>query len=430
MAARADSHIAAGSSVLTILTVGPGSTVIHCQPNNTPATDMSPQSDSAAPTPDGNDGLLAWAILTLLAAVVIIGSGFVIGRSRRSGAWPRPHGLKRHHESAQGCDHGLMTELAPFRLDPVLVERPWGGRRLAEYGKSLPKGTSIGESWELCDLPQRVVPSVDHPSSTVLDGPYAGARLRTVVAEAAEALLGPVAPTAEGRFPLLFKLLDARENLSVQVHPHREYVAAHPEARLKTESWYIIDADPGAVLYLDVTPSTDLSDVKAVMGTRGIVPLLRELPAVPGAFHHVPAGLIHALGAGTFVAEVQTPSDTTFRIYDWAVEYGRAPRQLHPAESIGSIRLHPDDAFSLAPTTAVGVRELVRNDYYWMREHRVDAGVSALAASAGPSILSVVDGAIALGDLRLAKGTTAIVPASSSVSAFEAEDATVMEMGF
>lgn len=321
-----------------------------------------------------------------------------------------------------------MTELAPFRLGPVLVERPWGGRRLAEYGKALPAGVSIGESWELCDLPQHVAPNVDDPSSTVLDGPYAGDKLRTVVAEATEALLGPIQPTAEGRFPLLFKLLDAREHLSVQVHPNADYVAAHPEARLKTESWYVVDADPGAVLYLDVTPSTHRADVEAVMGTPGIVPLLGEMPAVPGAFHHVPAGLIHALGAGTFVAEVQTPSDTTFRIYDWAAEYGRAPRQLHPAESMGSIRLRPDDAFSLEATTTPGVRELVRNEHYWMREHRVDGGASTLATTPGPKILNVTHGSIALGDLELAKGTTAIVPASSTISAFEADDAVILEM--
>lgn len=323
-----------------------------------------------------------------------------------------------------------MTGLAPFRLGPVLVERPWGGQRLAEYGKDLPEGVSIGESWELCDLPQHVVPAVDDPSSHVLDGPYAGARLRTVVAEAPEALLGAVPPTAEGRFPLLFKLLDAREHLSVQVHPHREYVAAHPEARLKTESWYILDADPGAVLYLDVTPSTGVSDVEAVMGTPGIVPLLGERPAVPGAFHHVPAGLIHALGAGTFVAEVQTPSDTTFRIYDWAVEYGRAPRQLHPVESMGSIRLRPDEAFSLDTISSPGVRELVHNDHYWMREHRVDVATSDLAESPGPIVLNVTHGSITLGALELVKGNTAIVPASSGVSAFEGDAAIVMEMGF
>ena len=325
--------------------------------------------------------------------------------------------------------HVSMIELAPFRLAPVLVERPWGGRRLTEYGKTLPAGVPIGESWELCDLPQDVVPSVDDPSSTILDGPYAGAKLRTVVAEAAEALLGPVLPTADGRFPLLFKLLDAREHLSVQVHPHSRYVATKPEARLKTESWYVVDADPGAVLYLDVTPGTTEADVQAVMGTPGIVSLLAEQPAVPGAFHHVPAGLIHALGAGAFVAEVQTPSDTTFRIYDWAEEYGRAPRQLHPEESMGSIRLHPDDAFSLPASSAPGMRELVRTEHYWMREHHLAEGSSALADVNGPIILNVTRGSITLGDLKLTQGTTAIVPASSDVSAFEGEDAVVMEMG-
>ena len=323
-----------------------------------------------------------------------------------------------------------MTELAPFRLDPVLVERPWGGSRLTDYGKTLPAGVSIGESWEVCDLPQEIVPHVDHPSSTVLDGPYAGARLRTVVAERSADLLGPVAPTRDGRFPLLFKLLDAREHLSVQVHPHEAYVAQHPGARLKTESWYVVDADPGALLYLDTAEGTTMADVKAVMGTPGIVPLLGVRPAVPGAFHHVPAGRVHALGAGTFVAEVQTPSDTTYRIYDWAEEYGRAPRQLHASEAMGSIILEQDAAFSLDASDEPGVRELVSTDYYWMREHRVEAGSMDLARTAGPVVLNVARGAIGLGDLELPAGTTAIVPASSSVSAFEGDGAVVLEMGF
>jgi mannose-6-phosphate isomerase len=323
-----------------------------------------------------------------------------------------------------------MKELAPFRLDPILVERPWGGTRLAECGKELPPGARIGESWELADLPQHVAPTVDDPSSIILDGPYAGARLRVVMAEAAEALLGPIPPTAEGRFPLLFKLIDAREHLSVQVHPHDAYVAGHPEARLKTESWFIVDADPGAMLYLDVTPSTTLADIEAVMGTPGIVPLLGALPAVPGAFHHVPAGLIHALGAGTFVAEVQTPSDTTFRIYDWSTEYGRAPRPLHPAESMASIRLDPTEAFSLGASTSPGVRELIVNDHYWMREHHVAGGAGNLAETPGPNVLNVTRGSISVGDLHLVAGTTAIVPASCTVSAFEGTEAIVMEMGF
>lgn len=322
-----------------------------------------------------------------------------------------------------------MDRLSPFRLQPVLVERPWGGHRLAEYGKAIPPGASIGESWELCDLPQEVAPHVDDPSSTILDGPYAGARLRTMVAEQARALLGPVPPTAEGRFPLLFKLLDAREHLSVQVHPHEAYVAEHPGARLKTESWYIVDARPGASLYLDVAEGVGRDDVAAVLGSPGIVPLLGIRPAVPGAFHHVPAGLIHALGAGTLVAEVQTPSDTTYRIYDWAAEYGRAPRQLHATESMGSIVLDPPAAFSLDPFETAGVRDLVTTEHYWMREHRVDHGSSELAAN-GPVVLNVVSGTVVLGGLELEPGTTAVVPAASEVRLLEGAEAVVLEMGF
>jgi mannose-6-phosphate isomerase len=319
--------------------------------------------------------------------------------------------------------------LAPFRLQPILVERPWGGRRLREYGKDLPQGAVIGESWELCDLPQEVAPHVDDPSSMVLDGPYAGARLRTVVAERTEALMGPVPPTDEGRFPLLFKLLDAREHLSVQVHPHRDYVAAHPGARLKTESWYVIDADPGAELYLDAVEGATRAQVEAVMGTSAIVPLLARRPAVLGAFHHVPAGLIHALGAGSLVAEVQTPSDTTFRIYDWAQEYGRAPRTLHPTESMGSLILRPEAAYSLEAAPAPGVRELIAGHHYWMREHHVPSGESDLAARPGPIIINVVRGSIELGDLELRQGATAVVPASAGVASFAGEGAVVLEMG-
>ena len=264
----------------------------------------------------------------------------------------------------------------------------------------------------------------------MLDGPYAGRPLRTVVAERTQALLGPVPPTA--RWPLPAAVQAARRaRAPLGPGPSTRGLRGRAsEARLKTESWYIVDADPGALLYLDVTEGTTREDVEAVMGTPGIVPLLGEQPAVPGAFHHVPAGLIHALGAGTFVAEVQTPSDTTFRIYDWAVEYGRAPRQLHPVESMASIILDPRAGLLARRRRATrACASSSRNDHYWMREHRVTAGASDLAETPGPIILNVTPRLGPLGDLALAKGTTAIVPASSSVTTFEGDGAVVMEMG-
>jgi mannose-6-phosphate isomerase len=300
-------------------------------------------------------------------------------------------------------------QLQPFTLEPVLVERPWGGRRLEAYGKSLPEGVLIGESWEVADLPAEVAPTVADPRSRVSSGPHAGATLSDLIA-LGDHLMGPVPPTAEGRFPLLVKLLDARQHLSVQVHPHAEYVRAHPEARLKTESWYVMDAEAASDLYLDVVDDVMVETVEAALGSRAVVPMLQSVPAIPGSFHHVPAGLIHALGAGVMVAEVQTPSDTTFRIYDWAIEYGRSPRQLHPVESMGSIRIHPADAFTVTPATTDGVRLLAANDHYWIREHRSE-GDMHLGGAPGPRVLMVMTGSLRVGGFTLHPGQTVVVPA-------------------
>lgn len=324
----------------------------------------------------------------------------------------------------------MTARLEPFLLDPVPVERPWGGRRLEAYGKALPAETMIGESWEVADLPDHVAPTVDDPRSRVATGPFRGDALADLIERAGEELLGPVRPTDEGRFPLLVKLLDAREHLSVQAHPHADYVSTHPEARLKTESWYIIAAEPGADLYLDLVDGTTPEDTEAVMGSRDIVPYLRSVPAESGAFHHVPAGLVHALGAGVMVAEVQTPSDTTFRIYDWAAEYRRAPRDLHPVQALASIRLHPADAYSLAPSRVDGVRELASNDYYWIREHRSAGGAVDLAGLPGPKVIMVVEGRAALDGLEPGLGSTAIVPAvASGTRVTAAGRSTLLEIG-
>lgn len=324
-----------------------------------------------------------------------------------------------------------MTDLKPFILRPVLLERPWGGRRLEQYGKQLPEGLMIGESWEIADLPPEVVPSVADPQSRVASGRYAGASLADLVAELGDDLLGPVAPTGDGRFPLLFKLLDAHEHLSIQVHPHRDYVESHPEVRLKTESWYVIEASGSAVLYLDVADGVEREDVSDALGSSSIVPALRTVAAEPGGFHHVPAGLVHSLGAGVMVAEVQTPSDTTFRLYDWAVEYERAPRQLHLQEGLESLRIHPPEAYSYAPVADLGLRQLVSNEHYWMCEHRCESGTERLVSGGGPRVLNVVSGAVAVDDVVLEKGTTAVVPAASAADRFEVDGpATVLEIGF
>jgi len=321
-------------------------------------------------------------------------------------------------------------KLTAFTLEPVLVVKPWGGRRLGRYGKVLPEGLAIGESWEVADLPDEVATDAVKPQSLISSGPLAGRTLQSAIEIAGEDVLGPVQPTADGRFPLLVKLIDARENLSVQVHPHEGYVADHPGARLKTESWYVVDVESDGVLYHDFVDGADLAEAKDAVGTPAIVPLMRAVPAEEGSFHHVPAGIIHSLGAGVMVAEVQTPSDTTYRLYDWAEEYGRAPRQMHYEEGAASLLMHPAGAVSLPPAKATGIRELTANEYYWMREHRHCEGVFALAGRPGPAVLMVMAGSIVVDDLELDIGATAIVPASATdTEVTVTSTATFLEIG-
>lgn len=322
-----------------------------------------------------------------------------------------------------------MPGLAPFLVSPVLVERPWGGSRLA--GDTPDAGSvRIGESWQIADLPDGVANGIDDPNSRVASGPYAGAALNEIVRSAGTSLLGPIPLTPEGRFPLLFKLLDAREHLSVQVHPDARYVAGHPDARLKAESWYVIDADPGSVVYLDVDDGVDAGEVRDALGTDRLVPLLGVAAAERRQFHHVPAGLIHALGAGIVVAEIQTPSDTTFRLYDWAREYARAPRPLHIGEGAASVVLRHPEAFSRPAVDSVGCRHLIDGDHYWMNEHVLQRGTVPLSRSPGPTIVHVISGLVGIGDIEVADGATAIVPASWNEAVVDIErDTTFLEIG-
>ncbi|MGI9665912.1 MAG: type I phosphomannose isomerase catalytic subunit [Acidimicrobiia bacterium] len=306
--------------------------------------------------------------------------------------------------------------LDPFLLEAVPVERPWGGRRLADYGTALPADLAIGESWEVADLPQNVAAHVADPNSRVASGPDAGATLHDLLASHAVELLGETAPTPDGRFPLLVKLLDARENLSIQVHPPQFYVDDHPGTRFKTESWYVVEAEPGAILYLDLKPGTQIEDVADAFDSNAVLDLLAAVPAIAGSFHHVPAGLVHAIGAGIVIAEVQTPSDTTFRLYDWASEYEREPREIHRDESLQSITQQPDAAYSLGPMSRGESRTLADNDYYWIREHVGLREQMGFGAEPGPRVVCVTSGTALVGDLEVSQGMTAVVPACAVLS--------------
>ena len=236
----------------------------------------------------------------------------------------------------------MQINYYPITFEPIFQQRIWGGRRLAElFGKALPDDVPIGESWELADLP--------NGRSVAANGPLAGQTLTAILQQHGHAVTGK--PNFTGPFPLLIKLLDAEEVLSVQVHPDAEACRTMGKGEPKTECWYIVDARPGAVIYKGLKPGTTRDAFVEAIHDGTCAELLNRVPVEVGQCHFLPSGMCHAIGAGLVIAEIQQPSDTTYRVFDWNridKATGR-PRQLHIDEALHSIRF--DDDPPLAPTT-------------------------------------------------------------------------------
>lgn len=235
----------------------------------------------------------------------------------------------------------------PLRFHPLFKEKPWGGRRLAAlFQKRLPNTGPVGESWELVSLPGS--------ESRVREGPLAGGTLAELVARWGAGLVDP-ARLHNGRFPLLIKFLDARQNLSVQVHP-KPAGPGDPTPGVKPEAWYVLDAEPDAKLYIGLKAGVTPAEVARAAGSAAIADLLRAWPAAAGECFLLPSGTPHALGAGIVVAEVQAPSDVTYRLYDW----GRAgldgrPRDLHIPPALANIRYDVTEAMIRPPVRPVSL---------------------------------------------------------------------------
>jgi len=203
-----------------------------------------------------------------------------------------------------------MVTVFPIIFEPIFKPRIWGGRGLeALLNKRLPPGVAIGESWEVADL--------EEEQSVVATGPGKGKTLGELVTHWGADLLGR-AGLFEDRFPLLIKFLDANETLSVQVHPDEAMARRFSgRVRVKHEAWYVIDARPGAVIYRGLREGVDADALRKALQKDRLESVLNRIPARKGHCYYLPSGTVHALGGGVTVAEVQTPSDVTYRLYDW-----------------------------------------------------------------------------------------------------------------
>jgi mannose-6-phosphate isomerase len=240
-----------------------------------------------------------------------------------------------------------MSLLYPLTFHPVFKERVWGGRELEHlYQKKLPPKIPIGESWEISDRPG--------DESVIANGPLAGKNLRWLMEHHADELLGKVKPTPENRFPLLCKILDARDKLSLQVHPPASK-AATLGGEPKTEMWYITDAVAGAELYVGLKPGVTRAQFEKKIQTGEVADCFHRIPVRAGDTMFLPSGRVHAIGAGLVIFEIQQNSDTTYRVFDWnRVGLDGKPRELHIPQSLASIDFN-DFAPPLATTPLVQV---------------------------------------------------------------------------
>lgn len=280
----------------------------------------------------------------------------------------------------------LDPAIYPLTFTPVLRDYLWGGRRLETlYGRALPPGR-VAESWEISGHPN---------GATCADaGAWRGQSL-PAIQEALGARLGGTRAAwalARGKFPLLVKLLDAQQDLSVQVHPDDAYALAHEAGELgKSEMWYVLHADPGTELIRGVRPGVDRRAFEAALRAGQLPSVLQREPVRAGLAFDVPPGTVHALLAGTVVAEIQQNSDTTYRVYDWERRGPDGqPRALHIEKALQVIdfaaagRVRGPRVLQDAP--ALRRVEVASNRYFVVEEVRLGAGAAFTGVCHGATL--------------------------------------------
>lgn len=305
----------------------------------------------------------------------------------------------------------------PLVFTPLPKERVWGGRRLEErWGKRLPPGVPVGESWEISDRPEG--------QSVVAEGPLVGTSLRHLMELHGAELMGR--PVAVGeRFPWLVKILDCRDDLSLQVHPPAEKAAALG-GEPKTEMWYFAEADPGAQIYVGFRSGVTREEFVRRLDDGTVAECFRRHPVQAGQAMFLPSGRAHALGAGNLVFEIQQNSDTTYRVFDWnRTGLDGKPRELHREPALESIDFSDSHSelipeFRSVVSPGVIVRPLVRHALFAVDLLRFEAGASLgpssrLFPAGGPCVLGSVSGTtrLTVGAYHrdLGPGEFALVPA-------------------
>ncbi len=307
-----------------------------------------------------------------------------------------------------------QPKIYPLTFTPVFKDYIWGGRNLEHLGRDLPPGI-IAESWDIAGH--------EDGTSVVNNGFWVGKKLTEVHAALGLDLIGRNNAWAQerGKFPLLVKLLDASQPLSVQVHPDDVFAQANEGNELgKTEMWVVLHAEPGAELILGVKAGTTPAAFRLGIETGALEPFLHHLPVKTGDHICVPAGTLHAIMAGLLIAEIQQNSNTTYRVYDWnRLGADGKPRPLHIDKALAVIdfeRVEPGLCPPELISVEVGIRhfELCRNRYFTTERVEMAAGAVYQGQCNGNSleIWGVIEGRAGIDAVTLEAVHFALLPAS------------------
>jgi mannose-6-phosphate isomerase len=225
----------------------------------------------------------------------------------------------------------MEQPLYPFTFEPIFKDRIWGGTRLKDYLHKSISSNKTGESWEISTVPNAV--------SIISNGIYQGKNLNELIEQFPEAILGKEVVKRFGtQFPLLFKYLDANQDLSIQLHPNDALAKKRHNSFGKTEMWYVMQADAGARLIIGFKEDTNRETYIKQLHENKLLPLLNEIPVQKGDVFLLETGTIHAIGAGILIAEIQQTSDITYRLYDWdRVDEQGNKRELHTELALDAI---------------------------------------------------------------------------------------------
>ena len=235
----------------------------------------------------------------------------------------------------------------PLLFKPIFKERIWGGTKLKEVLNKSFDGSQIGESWELT--------TVENDISVVANGAFKGLNLNQLIEKYPTEVLGIKSIQYFGNnFPLLFKFIDAKEDLSIQVHPDDVLAKERHNSFGKTEMWYVMQADDNARLVVGFKDKTNKKEYQEHLENKTLVAVLNETPVKAGDAFFLETGTVHAIGAGVLIAEIQQTSDITYRLYDWdRIDANGVGRELHTDLAL--------DAINFEPTTTKLDYEVVKN---------------------------------------------------------------------